>query len=183
MVCIPGNRVFRSDEFPHGESIGIKSESRRHHAHDSTRLVVQLDLLADNILLSTECTLPETVLQNHGARSIEIIGLECAPELGRNAEERKELDADRHGKYVPCGSPSSQNLSTCCPGTDGELLETAASAFPGFEIAIAVEYRRSFSVVRGYFPDHNQPIRIFVGKRAEENCIDDAEDGCIRANG
>ena len=85
-----------------------KSKSRRHHAYDLCRRIVQLDKAADDISIAAEPRLPQAMADNGHNRRIRavVILVDDSSEHRRDTKQWKEFGRDRlHTQSVASPAP------------------------------------------------------------------------------
>src|SRR5262249_31613204 len=114
-----------SQRRPHLE-VAREAESRRQHANHRERHTVHVDAAADYVRIATELTLPQPVREDENALAARLVSFisDPAPQLGRDAEQRKEIrrtasDAQVLGRavsgYVPAAeTPGRERLEAGC---------------------------------------------------------------------
>src|SRR5262245_700091 len=157
-------------------------EFRRHDSDDHAPLTVDGDEPADDVLIAAEAALPEVVADNSYPVLTRLLFVyrELSSDLRSHSSDREEIGCDINA----CGSlriavfREIGGIESEC----GDLLES-----PRISPEFANIYRnRTHWIVQSYHraihPQHDDPVRFAVSQRLEQNSIDDAEDGCVRAD-
>ena len=151
----------------------VRLEIIRHHARDEERTVIERDRLADDARIAVEVRSPEVFGEHDDA--VVALGVLLGPEetAGErlNAKGVEEAFGDEHGL---------EHFGTLAAGVveavridAGELLEAGGPGAPVEEIA----WRDVAAAGRVALPlkQRDDPFRIGVGKRAQQDLRDDAE--------
>src|SRR5262249_3431766 len=125
--------------------------------------------------VAAEAALPETVLEDghRAAIGILLVGGEAAPEPGRDAEDLEEARRDVERLHAHRLADAGQGGGLAAPGR--EVLEDLVLIAPGDEVRRRGREARELRRVRLHHAD--EALGFAVGQAAEEERVDDAEDG------
>ena len=155
-----------------------KLKGGRHDADHGVVLIVERDALIDDVAVSSETSLPETVAQHHD--SILLLGRsEHAPGGRLRFEHRKEIR-----RNVSAANPfrlrSARHVEAVIRvRSDGveDLCLLRVVVVLGSLRAQAFDIERAVVA-----PDHVQAIRVWKGQRSQQDSVDHAEDRRARAD-
>ena len=99
---------------PYIDVVKHKSKSRRHHAYDLCRRIVQLDKAADDTSITAEPRLPQMMADNGHSRRIRavVILVDASSEHRRDTKQWKEFGRDRLHAQSGRFTGASQDRST-----------------------------------------------------------------------
>ena len=152
-------------------------ELAREDANDFSRAVVHEDRAADDRTLAAVASLPKPVADHDDRRARAIL-------VFRKRSAGDRLHAE-NGKEVRRHTSSEQlfgNAVAChahrAPARRGHAGEGAVQAHP---LGVVARRRRIPAVAgdRIVLPDHDEPIRIAVRQRADEQRIHRGKDRCV----
>ncbi len=152
-------------------------EAGRHHARDHVALAVEDERLPDQAGIGAESPLPEAVAQD----DLRLVArrVEDPAQGGLDAEEGEQAGRGLQGRQLFGPATAGEDRR---PGVGGgEAIEGPASPPPFQEI------RRRRRIAGFAAPclvreSRHEPVGFAVGQRAEEDRIDDGEDGGVRAD-
>ena len=184
-AALPGCRRRRQAQVgPHVESrarlkiggFADEGEVAGEDADHGVLRIVQADVGADDCGARAEVPLPGGIAEHH---DVIFGGLKAAAERHTDAEEREEIGGDG-------GAVQSARLA--CAGEDevgvgierGHLVEGGALRAP----VVEVRGGDGEELAKGgmSFPEGEEAAGMGVGKRLEEDAVDDSEDGGIGAD-
>ena len=156
------------------------SNPSRQDAHDGVLFVVQLEGCSHGVLPAAEMPLPEAGAEQDNVILSGLIFtlLEGPSEEWRDAEE---------GEEVCLGFGGGSLLGfTCAAGVDASPKAVETCSFQGLALRLPIEIipARKLVVPRPILalPELHEPVGIMERKRAQQNGINDAENGRVRAN-
>src|SRR4029077_2967972 len=159
-----------------------KLDLPRHHTDDGTLLVVQRNFSSDNLGIAAKPSQPETMTQDRNMRRAGNIipRSKVAAEKYTHAQEGKKVCRNFFSVELFWGS-ISREIEVAAIRKRSHVFENLVSRFPVGKITWGGSVFRK-SISGGVFPDHYEPIRIAIRKRADQYSVGDAEDGGVRGN-
>src|SRR5580693_7148626 len=162
-------------------SSGRQGEMRGQHADDGVRNVIERNALSDDVSVCPEMALPIGIAQN-GCLRVLWRGVEGRADRRRYSENLEEVRRN---------AGASHAFRFCSAGAIQVGVFHSRDAFEGAGLALPVGEVRvigrdalaNLCSKRGIlFPDHDQTVRIAIGKFAEQDSIDHAEDSGVGAD-
>ena len=159
----------------------IRNELAADYAYDLIRLSVELNISADDRAICAESPVPQTVTQYHHVSAMGAIfrgGKSPARDHGR-AQNRKIIRADMHALHLLGPIVAGEVQSGAAAVVRRNLVKDSCLLPPDVELGHVRARERT--LIAGV---HQMDKRLGVGIREglEQNCIDDGEDGRIRAD-
>src|SRR5215472_13218674 len=152
----------------------------RHYSDDRVFLVIQLDLPVNHMGIGGEVALPESKAEDHNVivTSFVLISRPSAPQQGTGAKEGKEIRFSWSSDYM-LGPAYITQVVSGRPGIERHVLKAVGLRFPVKEIRAGkrVVTGRGFS-----FEEPHELAGIVKRKRAQQDCVNDAEDGGVSAD-
>ena len=153
---------------------------RRHHANDRDRTAMKCNRAPNNLRVAVKGAVPQTIADDRERRRARFVFVFAVGP----AELR--LEADRVEEI--CGRERNGDPLRLTPGNvaemegfeagQREMLKRSAVAPP---IDVIRQRDRGICSVDD-FVQVNEPIRLRIGQRPEQDVVDDAEDGAVRAD-
>ena len=159
--------------------IGRQDEARRHDAGDLVGVAVDLDGAADNSGVGGVAARPQGVAENDDVRTVAHVlgGGERPSHHCSHAERREQVRRDACRGHALRVAVAGEVHLPLTPGGDlaerlspPPVVDDLAGRHPGL-----VE-RRPLA------PDHHRPVGLAPRQRPQEDGVDDAEDGRVRAD-
>lgn len=165
-----------------GPQLRLKGEAEagRHHTNDRVLARVQLQRLPHGFRVSSEAALPEGVAEDHDVILARLV-LARRPGSAQDrihAEQGEEIGFRRDAPDM-VGLPLAAEVHLARPKEQGHVGKRAVLRFPVDEI------RPGEGILAGRglgFVKPDQAVRIGIGERAQQDGIDDAEDGGVGPN-
>ena len=151
-----------------------------HHADHRVALGVELDPTVHHLRVAAEVPLPETEADDGhaGTAGCTLAGRERAPEQGADAEHREEggfgLDVGSR-----LGLAAAADVGPPVPGEERARLERLVLRLP---IHVVRPGKGVTSGCRLRLEEPDQPVGFVEGQGAEQDRIDDGEDGGVGAD-
>src|SRR5947209_4040091 len=156
-----------------------------HHRDNRVNGVVQLDRLAEDILASTEISVPEIIAYDCDARTAGLIfGCgEIASASRLQTEDIQEVRADPRRRETLNGLASARRRHTRA-GRDADAFENVATVFAPLLNSFfgQVERVTPGTVLVERFVNPNEPVRVRKREGAEQCALDYRKDGGVRTN-
>ena len=157
-----------------------KGKPGRHDADHRVRLFVQRDRLAKRVWIAAETALPEFMAQNHDLAVTGLVLLlrEGAPETGLHSEQLKQI-----GRNPRADHP----LRLVAAGEVEPLSDISRDPLEDFVLLLPLEEIRGRSGRQGELrlgtEDAHQLLGMRVRQRTQQDRVDHAENGAVRADG
>ena len=163
-----------------------KIEAPGQHSNDGGLNAVHVEGLADDFWIGVELRLPPGVSEEDDGRSAveRVFWPEDATHGGLHAEQLKEIgdDVDAGGGNGSAGADTEAEIVGRRESVvAGHILEGMV-IHTEFVVRVGGEGSAGDAAFGGWRRDPHQPVRITEGQRAQQQCIDDAEDGCVGAD-
>src|SRR5688572_3093505 len=137
---------------------------------------------AENIRRAFKTALPEGIAQDGSLVALPLVVLwnECAAQYRLDAERAKQAGGNIGSRHTlrAIFPYDSKCLSAAPGGIETHMLENLVLRQPvgevGWRYTLLAE-----SLLRIALPDHDEPVRLRVGQRRQQNCLDDAEENRI----
>ena len=157
-------------------------ESRRHHADDDRRECVDEHRLAEHARIGVVPRLPHRVADDHDAACAGpvVLGREAVAERRRDTEQRKQIPRDRRAcKPLGLGAGVGQREAAALAGAKRDERLVGGSQILQIEARQAGRGRADLLIGAG---DVDDPVRILVRKRLQQDAVHDAEDRGVETN-
>ena len=153
----------------------------RHDADDSEWRAVKIQDTSDDLRIAIEGAVPESIAQNNQRRRAGFVFIfgKGAAELRIEADDVEEIRGHiSAGDAFRFAARDATQVARFERARDGEMLKRLRVVSP-----IEVIRQREGSVdAVGYFIQVNDPLRLRKGSGRKEHCVNDTEDGGIRAD-
>ena len=158
----------------------IRSEPAIEHADHRVRLGVEDDGAPRNCLIAAKARGPHGMSEDRHVRASRavFIGGERAAQRGRSAEHAEVIGADVDAAHLLRPIAAAQIEAGTGKIVGGNRVEGSGGA-PGHELGNRL---RAPHAARKLAADSNQPLRVRVGQRLQEDAVDDGEDGSVGAD-
>ena len=159
---------------------------RRHHTNDRARHAFHRQRCPDNVGCSAEAPLPQSVTDD-GHQTIPAATPDIITVVKRSADQRRQA---QRGQELSAGKESFSRL----PLTSGRQIDPAGRpgkatiecfkvhAHPVPHVVVHARARLEAMIERETGRNGHQAIGFGDGQRTKQQRVDDAEDGCIRAD-
>src|SRR6185369_14365770 len=156
-----------------------KLETSTHHADDRIGLFVNSDRAANDAGLGSETAPPQAVANQREITvlMLVVITLKRPAQLWLGAQNVHEIGSDC-GPIDSIGFTVTSEVEVAVESRT-QLSESLVLLAPVDKIA--GRHRSAFGSRRS-LPEHDQTLRVRIGQWSQDDCVDDTEDCCVRAN-
>src|SRR5208282_4549776 len=159
-----------------------KLKAALHHADHDALLIVQRDFFAENLRIAAESSKPEAMTENRdrsGPRNV-ILRAKVATQLRCHTQDRKEICSHVSPGKLFWNSLAGK-IERAAKTGGSHVAKDLIARFPIREISGRGCILRE-PIGRSVFPNDDEPIRITIRKRANEDGIGNAEDCRVRSD-
>ena len=166
---------------PYFRVFGWEVEPWRHYSHHHVLLAVDLDIAADEAVITAEPALPQSVTQKRDPRAAGAVLLrqERPAERGLDSEQREQVPAGGIAVHFLRVAFAGQAVRS--PGHRSHVGENAVLLLPIDKVGGGGRVLRETHVA-GVLPDHGQPVGIVIGQWTQQHGFHDAEHSGVRAD-
>ena len=170
--AILGVGRVRLTHYPEIHVFGKRKPSRHHPDHGSRASIPQ-QRLADRIRIRMKVLPPESIADQNIARDVAVevfvVAREIVPQRGRDAQHLQE--SRRHNRALNLHRQRTRCIHGIFRQVSADRLKAAVQAVPILKPQWRQQTFRTL-LLGAILVQHHQPIRIRVGKRAQQHGID-----------